>query len=305
MTLEQLKIFVEAAHHNSFTLAAERLGLTQSAVSISMRKLEEQHSVKLFDRVGRRMIVTEAGQILLNEAERILRDVELTIKRMESYQDMGARRAIIACSRHAYDHWMPGVLARIGGKRGIPDVDIVCGTSIDVASWVMRGTADCGVSESAPGHQEFHYLGVFRDSLILCATAAWEKKLSRPPCWGNLADCAPIIWEIGTDIEGFISDALHNNGIDRRSVTHERLKLTSTAAVMSLVDSGFYPGFVMRAAVRKSLASGHLVQLGRLEIPVPYWLFAPRHREIEPLAALIAKAAAEMGTAGNGAVPTP
>ena len=181
MTLEQLKIFVEAAHYNSFTLAADRLGLTQSAVSISVRKLEEGHNVKLFDRVGRRMIVTEAGQILLNEAERILRDVELTIKRMESYQDVGRRRAIVACTRNAYDHWMPGVLARFGSKTELPDVDIICGAAVDVAAWVMRGTADCGVSESTPGHQEFRYVGVFRDRLILCATRAWAERQSAPP----------------------------------------------------------------------------------------------------------------------------
>jgi DNA-binding transcriptional LysR family regulator len=301
MTLEQLRIFVEAAHYNSFTLAADRLGLTQSAVSISIRKLEEGHNVKLFNRVGRRMVVTEAGQILLGEAERILKDVELTIKRMESYQDMGRRRAIVACSRNAYDHWMPGILARIGSKKELPDLDIVCGTAVDVAAWVMRGTADCGVSESAPGHQEFRYVGVFRDSLILCATRAWAERLRLmlPLCWNNLADCSPIIWEVGTETEVFIRDALERNGIDRRMIAHERLSLTSTAAVMSLVESGRYPALVTQSAARMLLASDELVKLGRMEIPIPYWLFAPRHREIEPLGALIAKAAAEMSNVSN------
>ena len=79
MTFEQMKIFVEAARYGSFTHAAEKLGLTQSAVSISIKKLEDRHNVRLFDRSGRRLMVTEAGQVLLNEAERILRDVELTV----------------------------------------------------------------------------------------------------------------------------------------------------------------------------------------------------------------------------------
>jgi hypothetical protein len=47
------------------------------------------------------------------------------------------------------------------------------------------------------------------------------------------------------------------------------------------------------------------VRLGRVEIPVPYWLFAPKHREIEPLAALIAKAAAELSNVSNGAARAP
>src|SRR3984893_12839725 len=96
MTFEQMRIFLEAAHFGSFTIAAERLGLTQSAVSVSVKKLEEKHNVLLFDRSGRRLILTDAGQVLLNEAERILRDVELTIKRVES------RRSTDQCSVVAF-----------------------------------------------------------------------------------------------------------------------------------------------------------------------------------------------------------
>jgi DNA-binding transcriptional LysR family regulator len=219
---------------------------------------------------------------------------------MESYQDMGRRRTIIACSRNAYDHWMPGIMARIGSKKELPDLDLICGTAVEVAAWVMRGTADCGVSESAPGHQEFCYVGVFRDSLVLCATRAWAERLPVSLSWNNLIDCAPIVWEASTEMDVFIGDALESNGVDRRMIAHERLSLTSTAAVMSLVESGRYPGLVTQSAARKPLASGELVKLGRMEIPIPYWLFAPRHRQIEPLGALIAKAAAEMSNNRNG-----
>ena len=67
MTFEQMKIFLEAAHFGSFTHAAERLGLTQSAVSVSIKKLEEKHDVSLFDRSGRRLMLTEAGQVALRD----------------------------------------------------------------------------------------------------------------------------------------------------------------------------------------------------------------------------------------------
>jgi hypothetical protein len=69
---------------------------------------------------------------------------------------------------------------------------------------------------------------------------------------------------------------------------------------MSLLESGRYPALVTRSAARKLLATDEVVNLGQMEIPIPYWLFAPRHREIEPLGALIAKAAAEMNGVGGG-----
>src|ERR1700726_1926353 len=112
MTFEQMRIFLEQAHFGSFTIAAERLGLTQSAVSVSVKKLEEKHNVLLFDRSGRRLILTDAGQVLLSEAERILRDVELTVRRVESRR-AADRSSIVACTPNAYDFWMPELFARI------------------------------------------------------------------------------------------------------------------------------------------------------------------------------------------------
>jgi DNA-binding transcriptional LysR family regulator len=107
MTLEQIKIFIEAARYGSFTLAAEKLGLTQSAVSMSIKKLEERHGVVLFDRTGRRLVVTDAGQLLLNDAERILRDMDLMVRRVESKRQFTDSYPIVACTPNAYDYWMP------------------------------------------------------------------------------------------------------------------------------------------------------------------------------------------------------
>jgi len=136
MTFEQMKIFLEAAHFGSFTHAAERLGLTQSAVSVSIKKLEEKYDVSLFDRSGRRLMLTDAGQVLLNEAERILRDVDLTIRRIESRRPTG-QSSLVACTANAYDFWMPEIFSRVGAVNPL-EVDLVRGTVDEVAAWVMR-----------------------------------------------------------------------------------------------------------------------------------------------------------------------
>lgn len=297
MTLEQIKIFVEAARHNSFTSAAQRLGLTQSAVSVSVRKLEEELMVELFERVGRKVVVSKAGQILLNEGERLLRDVELTVKRIESYQGTGGARAIMACTRNAYDFWMPGILAAMASSE-LPAIEIICGTTAEVSAWVMRGTADVGLSESKPGHTEFRYHGVFRDGFLLCASARWKHTQSGEPTWTTLADFAPIIWERETDLEPLLLRELESRELNTTQISERRLRLNSTAAVISLLESGRYAGFVSFGAVRHRLAAGQLVWFKEVDLPIPYWIFSPRHREIEPLAALIARAASQI--AGDG-----
>src|ERR1700742_535441 len=72
MTLEQLRIFVAAAERKHVTQAARDLNLTQSAVSAAIGALESRYAVNLFDRVGRRIVLTQAGHVFLKEAREVL-----------------------------------------------------------------------------------------------------------------------------------------------------------------------------------------------------------------------------------------
>jgi DNA-binding transcriptional LysR family regulator len=288
LTLEQLKIFVEAARFASFAVAAERLGLTASAVSISVKKLEERHGVTLFDRSTRRLMVTEAGHVLLTEAERILRDVELTVRRIESWRDGADHYPIVACTQSAYDHWLPGVIARMGGKE-MPRIDMLRGSSEDIASWVMRGSVDIGITEVEPSHPQFRHLGIFQDRIILCATPDRAAMLPADPGWVDMTACGPIVWE-HSDVTSSIVAAFEHHKVELRRVVHPYLRLTSSGAVVSLALSGRFPALVSLEAARFALATGKLRRVGTIEIPLKYWMYSLREREIEPLASLIAKA---------------
>jgi len=293
MTFEQMKIFVAAAQYGSFTIAAEKLGLTQSAVSISVKKLEERHGVTLFDRSGRRLAVTEAGQVLLSEAERILRDVELTIRRLESRRTPEDRYPIVACSPNAYDFWMPALVARIGGAKDMPRIELLRGADDEVKAWVMRGTADVGVTEIAPSHPQFRHLGVFDDRFVL-AGAASVAAAAGSPSWSTLPELGPILWE-ESDLTPLLLEAFEANGVDARRIGYKPLRLASTAAVAAALEAGRCAGFVAERAVRHALATGALVRIGRIEIPLRYWMFSLREREIEAFASLVAKAAQGSG----------
>jgi DNA-binding transcriptional LysR family regulator len=296
MTFEQMKIFLEAAHFGSFTHAAERLGLTQSAVSVSIKKLEEKHDVSLFDRSGRRLMLTEAGQVLLNEAERILRDVDLTIRRVESRRPTG-QASLVACTANAYDFWMPEIFAQAGAAKTV-EVDLVRGTVDEVAAWVMRGTADVGVTSAMPSHPQFRQVGMFADRLIVCGRPERARQIPDDVTWGKLMDQAPILWE-QSELTQTLAAALVAHRIDASRLAHPRLKLSSSMAVISAVQGGRYIGLVPERAVSPLLASGMLVRIGLVEIPLRYWMFALRERDIDPLAAQVMRAVTSVGQ-GDG-----
>jgi len=299
MTLEQLRIFVEAARFGSFTLAAGRLGLTQSAVSISIRKLEEHLAVALFRRASSGLLLTEAGRALFDEAGRILNDVALTALRVRGMNDPQRGRLVVGCSRNAYDCWMPDILARLEGRPDVPPMEIVVGCADDVTAWVMRGTADLGLAEREPGHPQLAYWEVFADSLKLYAAAALAPSLPRAVQWQDLEALAPLLWESDTDLGRCLLGALLANQQSGKRLRHDKLRFTSSAAVLSALQAGRHAGFLGSRLARPHVASGRLAEIGDLEIPVRYWLFGPRHGDIEAVARIVAHAAAGYAQAGE------
>src|SRR5690606_9874485 len=110
MTLEQMKIFKEAARFGSFTAAADYLGLTQSAVSMSIKKIEERNNVVLFERLGKGLVLTDAGQFLFREVSRNLASLDLLTRRLKDFETSGREPAAVACTHHVYNFWMPGII---------------------------------------------------------------------------------------------------------------------------------------------------------------------------------------------------
>ncbi|MCS0497679.1 LysR family transcriptional regulator [Ancylobacter sp. MQZ15Z-1] len=288
MTFEQMRIFLEAAHYGSFTYAAERLGITQSAVSVCIKKLEEKHAVALFERSGRRLVLTEAGQVLLGEAERILRDVELTIQRIESRRPADPF-AIVACTGNAYDHWMAGIACAAGA----PQVNLVRAGLDEVTAWVMRGSADVGLTSVMPSHPQFRQVRVFADRLILCAHPLRAREVPEAIGWRELEEHGPVIWEHG-DLAPTILAGLAAQRLDPGRLAPAKLRLASSMAVMSALQGGHHLGLVPERAAAPLLRAGLLARVGALEIPVPYWMFALRERDIDALAAHTARAGAAL-----------
>ncbi|WP_116136995.1 LysR family transcriptional regulator [Trinickia diaoshuihuensis] len=275
MNLEQLKIFVAAAHHGSFTLAAASLGLTQSAISISMRKLEEAHDVVFFNRVGNGLSLTEAGRALLTEAERILADVELTVARIGTYRYAPKRRLLIACSRNAYDHWMPAVIANLQSRKDLPQIDITAGSSNDITSWVMRGTVDFGLTEATPGHSSMRYWAVFDDCLRLYARREIAERFGSDASWPLLEDIGPVLWECAGDLEPFVLNAIKKNRLREQRIRHSSLALRSLSAVYSAVATGRHAGYLTKRLAEGYMGAPHISAIPAFDIPIQYWLFGP------------------------------
>lgn len=110
MDTELLRAFLAVAASESFSLAAERLHLTQPAISKRVAQLEDRLGVRLFDRIGRRVSLTEAGRRLLPRAQRIVHDIEDTERAIRDLSGTVSGPLNIATSHHIGLHRLPSVL---------------------------------------------------------------------------------------------------------------------------------------------------------------------------------------------------
>ncbi len=149
MTLEQLRIFVAVAGQQHVTQAARALNLAQSAASHAIAALKSRHRTKLFDRVGRRIELTEAGRAFLSEARAILAQVEHAELALNEFGRLERGTLSVQASQTIASYWLPRHLVTF--RRAYPKIDIrlKAGNTAQVAAAVEAGAAELGFVEGA------------------------------------------------------------------------------------------------------------------------------------------------------------
>ena len=150
MDTQNLNAFLLVAETGSFSLAAEKLHLTQPAVSKRVALLEEQLGSELFDRIGRVVSLTEAGQALLPHAKNVQQELAQAERSVRDLAGEVAGQLRLATSHHIGLHRLPPVLSSF--SRDYPDVhiDIDFMDSEQAYELIMQGKAELAVVTLAP-----------------------------------------------------------------------------------------------------------------------------------------------------------
>lgn len=150
MDTQNLKAFLLVAETGSFSLAAQKLHLTQPAVSKRVAQLEEQLAIELFDRIGRNVSVTEAGQALLPHALAVQQELQAAEQSIRDLEGGVAGDLRLATSHHIGLHRLPPLLSYF--STAFPDVkiDIDFMDSEQAYELVMQGSVELAVVTLAP-----------------------------------------------------------------------------------------------------------------------------------------------------------
>lgn len=166
MDLSALRIFLAVAHERSFSRAAAKVHRTQPAVSQAVRRLEIELGEQLFDRSSKSGTLTEAGRMLQNYAERLVRLAEETESAVRELRDLRRGRVLIGANEAAVHTLLP-LIARF--RERFPDIaiDVRRVPARQIAVEVQQGSLDFGALTFHPAEEGLLVVTVGSDELVL------------------------------------------------------------------------------------------------------------------------------------------
>jgi DNA-binding transcriptional LysR family regulator len=263
MTLEQLRIFLAVAEHLHFTHAAEALYITQPAVSAAIQSLETEYNIKLFHRVGRRVEIAEAGQILQKEAQTILEQVAIAKRNLQELNNLQQGELRIGASLTIGNYWLPDKLSQF--QQQYPAIRISC--SLANAEEICTGTAlgrfdiglVCGdIKPALKSSLEQEVIGHDYLHIVIGQGHPWFSK-SRVLV-EDLLQADWVMREAGSGAQQIFEQALQRWGINVHQLK-TILILSSSEMVKAVVERGVGAAALPALMVQKELTLNTLKAL--------------------------------------------
>lgn len=276
MTLEQLRIFVAVAELEHMTRASQSLNLTQSATSAAVAALEARYATKLFNRIGRRIELTDAGRVFLVEARAVLARAAAAETVLSDFAGLSRGSLSLAASQTVGNYWLPPLIHRYQSLHPGIRLSLRIGNTEQVAAWVIEGMADLGVIEGKLDEPALAIQPIADDELVLVVgnRHPWAKRRSVAP--RDLRNTSWVLRERGSGTRAIFEEALAKFGLTAADLD-VALELPSNEAVRSAVAAGAGATVISKLVVAALLKAKALVAL---DLPLQKRHFSIlRHKE--------------------------
>ncbi|MGB2953221.1 MAG: selenium metabolism-associated LysR family transcriptional regulator [Gaiellaceae bacterium] len=257
MDTRQLAAFCEVVERKSFSRAAERLGVTQPAISLQVRSLEKRLGLKLLDRSGRRVEPTEAGLRLYRSAQRLLALEGQLLEEVTSGERGELTGTLeIGASTGPGGTVVPLLLAEFQRRNPGVAVSLSISDTQSVVDRVAERELELGVVGAARRHRSVEFEPFFRDEVVLACPPA-HAFAGRTLSLEELRAEPLILMQEGAGVRQVIDDELREKGVRLRDLD-VRLELGLQESVKSAVAAGYGVTFISRSAIEAELAVGTL-----------------------------------------------
>ena len=255
----QLHAFAALARRGSFTIAAKDLFLTQSAVSHAIKALEDDLGTRLVDRVGRRVLLTQAGEQFLRHTEKILREMETARAGLEDLTKWGHGRLRVGASTTACQHILPTVLREFRQSYPKCVLRIEPGDHGQQLDLLRGGQIDLSIMIEPPPQAlaEFTVVPLFQDELrfLVSPLHPWAKAGSAPR--DTIEAETLVLYNKASHTFRLVAEYFREERVTLSNV----IELGSMEAIKELVKIGIGAGVLAPWIAREELESGSLVSV--------------------------------------------
>ncbi|MBX8573448.1 LysR family transcriptional regulator [Pseudomonas cichorii] len=244
LNLNHLHTFSLVITHGSFSAAAERLNLTQPAVSLQVRQLEEHLNLRLIERVGKRITPTSAGSTLLEHASRIDAVVEEAMLELSSHAHGIAGQIAIGTGATACIHLLPPMLQDL--RRRFPDLDVrvSTGNTDGILKAVEENRLDLALVTLPASGRSLEVTPLLEDEFV-AIFAIHQELLPEAFTPQVLSDYPLVVFEAGSSTRLLINEWYLQAGIRIKPV----MELGSIEAIKEMVAAGLGYSIVPRMSV--------------------------------------------------------
>jgi DNA-binding transcriptional LysR family regulator len=264
MNLSRLLTFHEAAEALNFSVAAQKLSITQPAVSAQIHNLEEDLGVKLFNRIGKIIALSEAGEVLRGYSRKIFRLLDEAESVMNELRLVRRGTLKIGTTTTYASHIMPPLLSRFQNEFPLVKVILNEGSSLDIAKRVARLEIEVAVVAYAGNVKNVQFSLLGTEDLVLVVSPDHPLALPKAIHPKVLAKENFILREKGSSTRLIMQNLFRQHRINPPVV----FETSNADFIKEQVANGIGISFVTRSSVSEDIASGRLVAVELTEAPL-------------------------------------
>ena len=254
INLDRLRIFQAVAEARSFTRAAEVVHLTQPGISKHIKQMEEYYGIPLFDRLGKKVALTQAGEILSEATEEIMASATAAEQRIEELKGLHGGKLVLGASFALGIYVLPGVLAAFRKRYPAVEVTVDISLSAKIMAKILANKLDLGLVSQEAHDPRLFARQFMTDELIAVVPSnhPWaNRKRIRPQ---ELMQETFIVAARGAGVRAAVEERLKEKGIVLTNV----IDFGNVEGVKRAVEAGLGISIQPQSVVQREISAGSL-----------------------------------------------
>jgi len=273
MNIEHLKAFYKVSQEGSFTKAARTLYITQSAVSQQVQALEHSLQIKLFDRSGKKILLTSQGESLLSYAKKLFGLYEEIESLFELQKTLEKGKIKIASTRVIGTYYLPQIIGLYNRQYPGIEIDLRLGNSHRILDIILDGEVDFGIAGKVRKYPRLTNTHIHHEKLLIVSGPDHHFTESKPITLEQIVQLPFIGREKGTQTREAVKRWFERNL--GKKYPKKSIELENVEATKRIVEAGYGFTIIPEAAVRRDIEAGLLkqIELEGFDISVDFYLF--------------------------------